>query len=272
VHLNLAFAFFSVIKVMVSLGVLAFSETECEKPLNKWVIFMLMHDSLYSLCQFLLVKQILSTNYAAEGGNEEALAGGNQGEGNEFTIFTLSERAERKNKCISALAEICRIYYIVLFIYGQILYYQEGTNCAVVAPTVNTLVLVYICFAYFYIGIPIILLILACLCMPVLIFIAIMVSRRAQVPANNDAINRLQVIKYHRESLPGTPECSICITDYVENDDIIQLKCSPMHHFHSECLKRRLIINGLCPICRTRIDMETNANPNNTASVEMRTN
>jgi len=255
VHLNVAFACFAIIKVVVSLGVLLFTETECDKPINKWLIFMILHDGLYATCQLLLAKQILRTNYGSAAENDADNMQDDPQNNGDMTVFSLSDQAERRNKVVSALAEICRVYYVVLFIYGQILYYQDGSNCPQVAESANTLVLIYICLAYCYIGIPIIIIILACLCMPVLIFIAILLSRRAQVPAKSEFISKLPVVKYHKD-LPGSHDCSICINEYVENDDIIQLKCSPMHHFHSECLKKWLIINGLCPICRAKLDPE----------------
>jgi len=232
---------------------------------------MMVHDALYASTQFLLVHQITHTNYAEEEDlRNQGYFEGDQYHQGEYSTFTLIDRAERNSKAISALSEVCRIYYIVLFIYAQILYYQEGSDCADVAPTTNTLVLVYIILGYLYIGIPIIVLILACLCMPVLIFFSIIFARRRQIPATTVAISKLPVIKFNGE-LAGSHECSICMTDYVENDEIIQLKCSPMHHFHGECLKKWLNINGLCPICRARIEAapESVVSP---TSVEMRQN
>jgi len=222
---------------------------------------MLAHDSLYTCSQLLLVKQI-TMNYTDPHIHEEMI--GESAENPyavEPTVFSLSENAIRKNKLVSCLSEICRVFYIVLFIYGQILYYEEGSNCAQVAPAMDTLLFVYICLGYLYIGTPIIVLILACLCMPVLILIGIMFQRRTQVPANNEAINKLPMIPFSPD-LPGTHECSICMGDYAQGDSIIQLKCSAMHHFHADCLKKWLHINGLCPICRARIDVENGTGSN----------
>jgi hypothetical protein len=31
-------------------------------------------------------------------------------------------------------------------------------------------------------------------------------------------------------------ECSICLMNFTEQDQIVQLKCSPLHVFHEACL------------------------------------
>ncbi|CAD8138225.1 unnamed protein product [Paramecium octaurelia] len=45
-------------------------------------------------------------------------------------------------------------------------------------------------------------------------------------------------------------ECNIWMVEYVENDKIIQLQYSNMHHFHVQCLQAWMKIKQQCPICR----------------------
>jgi len=46
-------------------------------------------------------------------------------------------------------------------------------------------------------------------------------------------------------------KCSICLEEYIENNDIIKLNCD--HQYHKECIKEWLKINNNCPHCRKNI-------------------
>ena len=45
--------------------------------------------------------------------------------------------------------------------------------------------------------------------------------------------------------------CSICLTDILLGDEIITLKCSNKHFFHSECIKKWLKSSFCCPLCKS---------------------
>jgi len=74
-----------------------------------------------------------------------------------------------------------------------------------------------------------------------------------QVPATENIINNLPTKKFPTE-FPGDPECRICMCEYAEGEDIIQLQCSNLHHFHADCIKKWLKVNGICPICRKKLE------------------
>lgn len=46
-------------------------------------------------------------------------------------------------------------------------------------------------------------------------------------------------------------KCSICLEEYIENNNIIKLNCE--HQYHKECIKEWLKINNNCPQCRKNI-------------------
>ena len=46
-------------------------------------------------------------------------------------------------------------------------------------------------------------------------------------------------------------ECSVCITNFETNDDIIEIKCK--HIFHNECIKEWYKYKNVCPLCRAEI-------------------
>eukprot|EP00347_Sterkiella_histriomuscorum_P015334 403357417 len=48
-------------------------------------------------------------------------------------------------------------------------------------------------------------------------------------------------------------QCAICLGDYVDTDEIAELKCDQRHYFHSECLKEWLKRKLECPLCKKEI-------------------
>ncbi|AYV77619.1 MAG: hypothetical protein Dasosvirus13_5 [Dasosvirus sp.] len=45
--------------------------------------------------------------------------------------------------------------------------------------------------------------------------------------------------------------CSICLTNYVQNDNLGILDCT--HRFHMDCITRWLDVNPSCPLCRQNV-------------------
>lgn len=48
--------------------------------------------------------------------------------------------------------------------------------------------------------------------------------------------------------------CSVCCTDYVEDDEICVLPCNYLHFFHKKCIFTWLKKNNECPFCRTNVE------------------
>jgi len=86
---------------------------------------------------------------------------------------------------------------------------------------------------------------------------------------NNESINNDTFANFKKYSLNEFKElqvdnnydniCSICKTDYMEDDDTITiLPCSiktegaKNHHFHTDCIKTWMLnYNGHCPVCKS---------------------
>ena len=47
-------------------------------------------------------------------------------------------------------------------------------------------------------------------------------------------------------------QCSICMTDYEEGEEILTLLC--FHKFHAECIETWFKNQDWCPVCRLKID------------------
>ncbi|CAD8086308.1 unnamed protein product [Paramecium primaurelia] len=69
------------------------------------------------------------------------------------------------------------------------------------------------------------------------------------------ALNELQKNKilYKPNIIEGEQECSICMQPYQTDDEILQMSCSKLHHFHNTCISAWLQIQSTCPNCRQQL-------------------
>ena len=51
-------------------------------------------------------------------------------------------------------------------------------------------------------------------------------------------------------------ECVICMEEYKETDEVIELPCNEKHFFHSKCITDWLNSNNSCPLCKKPITKE----------------
>ena len=57
-------------------------------------------------------------------------------------------------------------------------------------------------------------------------------------------------IKYNNE-IHNDRECTICLEEYEENNDLYQLQCG--HYYHKECIDDWLLKHQTCPLCRLNL-------------------
>nr|CAD7196408.1 unnamed protein product [Timema douglasi] len=81
--------------------------------------------------------------------------------------------------------------------------------------------------------------------------------------ASQDTIERYtfphkykQVKRAVDDTEDATEKCTICLSEFEDNEDVRRLPC--MHLFHIECVDQWLGTNKRCPICR--VDIETHLN------------
>ncbi|CDU15902.1 RING zinc finger protein, putative [Plasmodium yoelii] len=83
-----------------------------------------------------------------------------------------------------------------------------------------------------------------------------MYSQDDQVKFTNEEIlpdNDENINKFNKQTNENEDMCSICMVDYMENDNIMIMPCDKRHFFHSNCLSKWLNKSQVCPICRTNI-------------------
>ena len=90
------------------------------------------------------------------------------------------------------------------------------------------------------------------------------INHKTESLKNSDDVVILETVKLKSEDIDGEEECSICLENYNNKDNIIKLKCN--HQFHFNCINSWIEKNECCPICRTALVVEKSENLNNTFS------
>lgn len=75
-------------------------------------------------------------------------------------------------------------------------------------------------------------------------------------------VSQLQTIPFGRLAFDVEMSCSICLANFQDSDDVVQLRCNHRHIFHKECLRpwietpSALQPVAVCPLCKREIEFE----------------
>ncbi|CAD8131939.1 unnamed protein product [Paramecium octaurelia] len=174
-----------------------------------------------------------------------------------FTQYEIIHQAEVLNKYTRIMKVYNQFVYYMIFTGGNVAYFQSDSNdCDDNLNNVTFLLLLigYLFSAFLIIGFGLAVISMA-FYMPIILFLFIYKSTRniVQKIQTKNKIQKMRVFHYHNSMEISISQCNICMCDYVENDKIIQLPCSYMHHFHDHCLQQWIIIKQQCPVCRKLI-------------------
>jgi len=255
-RMNSIALFISISKVIASSLVLS-TTPQCFNPFQVWIILMLGHDGISLLTRVYYTIAIFRANRIT---NSEPILNENGAPENYDSLQReVNENLERRRtirgltktikSCISFSASL-NIFYFCLFFSANILYFIfQNRSCP--NESEDNLLLAYLIIGHLWFLGPLTFFILLGIASP-LITLILYCIRRSREQLRSQIMKKLKPQKFSN-NLPGNHECSICILEYEPNDDIIQLKCSPMHHFHEDCIKPWLKVNGKCPLCRVSL-------------------
>ena len=66
----------------------------------------------------------------------------------------------------------------------------------------------------------------------------------------------MQSIPYANIAFNHEIVCSICIENFKDNDEVIQLRCHDKHIFHKVCITGWVrAARAECPLCKTKITL-----------------
>ena len=76
------------------------------------------------------------------------------------------------------------------------------------------------------------------------------------VPTSRDLLGQMKKQAFNPEEHPDGIECIICMEEYKEVDEVIELPCDGRHFFHAKCITNWLNTNNSCPLCKKPITKE----------------
>lgn len=208
-------------------------DDKCDQPFNYWIMFNIFGNFI----------QYLNRN-KEENSNEESKYRINYFIGLGLTIFLSIIYFSSKTCKNTPLYNYMTFYVIIYFLFYGIL----------------TIIFLFE-----------ILVILLCVCCSILISICpssrierserrrfareLAIAAREAINEENIPVlpfrNRLPTFRYSLTNVNNI-ECSICLSQYIENDNVNRLECN--HNFHKECIEEWLHINPTCPLCRKVIN------------------
>ncbi|KAI3468281.1 hypothetical protein Pfo_024944 [Paulownia fortunei] len=171
-------------------------------------------------------------------------------------------------------------FFAVWFVVGNVWIFG-GHSSSTEAPNLYRLCIVFLTFSCIGYAMPFILCATICCCLPCIISVLGFREDLSQNRgATQDSINSLPTYKFKvkknksgndKENSSSAGEggivaagtekeraisgedavCCICLTKYVNNDELRELPCS--HFFHKDCVDKWLKINASCPLCKAEV-------------------
>ncbi|CAD8057441.1 unnamed protein product [Paramecium sonneborni] len=171
-----------------------------------------------------------------------------------FTSYEIIHQAEALNKYTRVMKLYNQFIFYLIFTGGNVAYFQSDSNdCDDNLNNVTFVLLLigYLFSAFLIIGFGLAVISMA-LYMPIILFLFLFKSTCKIINKiqTKNKIKKMSLFHYHHNIEPSISQCNICMCDYSENDQIIQLPCSNMHHFHNHCFQQWILIKQQCPVCR----------------------
>mmetsp|Transcript_22516 Transcript_22516/g.27535 ORF Transcript_22516/g.27535 Transcript_22516/m.27535 type:complete len:342 (-) Transcript_22516:771-1796(-) len=149
---------------------------------------------------------------------------------------------------------------VIWLVMGNFWLFKAADTCMNTAPTIYYLsaVLIYIGFIIIFLPCIVVLIMLpfVCFCLPCLIRVLSRIALVSQGPqgATEADLSKLPTVKYRAGMFnQGEEQCTICLTQYEEEEELRLLPCDKRHHFHQKCVDEWLLLNATCPICRAQV-------------------
>jgi hypothetical protein len=242
-------------KLLVSTCVLLTNETEPNK-LKTWLELATLCDLINAILIIIEIRYFLSKHRARMNRttlyDEESLD-------QDQTPTTMSSQ----NKIIKKVLTFNNCFYLALWGWGHDLYYRSPDEYLDQFQVISNLVFLYLYCGYFFIACSLLMAIFSHSCISFFQFSQISLATRSQTKW---PLQKLLSVKTYSTASTGPTECYICLLNYKEGDNLVELPCNFNHHFHEACITKWLKINNACPLCRKVVD---NTSQNTAASNEI---
>lgn len=140
--MNFFFFLCSAVKIILTSLVFIKTNEKCYGPLFLWIILMYVHDILNFFTLLILNYEICvlnSSSYFNEVNNPWNLDDSYQNiditlhsylrqhiRNSRLNGFDVNNYLEKHRKCLGIFIELCRLFYFVLFVYGNVVFFSDN--------------------------------------------------------------------------------------------------------------------------------------------------
>lgn len=156
------------------------------------------------------------------------------------------------------------LFFAIWFVMGNVWVFDTRFGSFHQAPKLHVLCISLLAWNAVSYSFPFLLFLLLCCCVPI---ISTLIGYNMNIGSTDrgaceDQITKLPCWRYKEVETSlelgkstaknENPECCICLSKYVEKEEIRQLPCS--HIFHLKCVDQWLRIISCCPLCKQQLD------------------
>ena len=119
------------------------NDANCQGAIRIWMITMLVYDILNMFSLMMMLYEIISSHHNLQRTLDTSFDNSFRnfdltfhsqirrrfGNENSLNGFDVNNNIERHNKCTSYLLEFCRFSYMLLFLFGNVIFFSETTVC-----------------------------------------------------------------------------------------------------------------------------------------------
>ena len=137
--MNIFFSFISVSKIIIITVLLIQNDANCQGSIRIWIITMLVYDILNMFSLMMILYEIINSHNRLQNTLNNSID-------SSFRNFDLTFHSQirrrfghenslngydvnHNNQCTSYLLEFCRFCYLLLFLFGNVLFFSGMTVC-----------------------------------------------------------------------------------------------------------------------------------------------
>ncbi|CAK94417.1 unnamed protein product (macronuclear) [Paramecium tetraurelia] len=173
-------------------------------------------------------------------------------------IFSQCPDLNREQKYLNFLAQLIIIRFFILmlnspFRFNILEYFQESCDAELLNILLPIILSMFLEFILLY-------------CLVFVLVIALPLLCCLSIYRKGKHLYSIRRLKKYLDSIPphkytGSDDtwmkedktCCICMQEYVQHENILQLPCSGQHQFHELCIRNWFNVSTSCPICRQQL-------------------
>ena len=175
-------------------------------------------------------------------------------------LAVVSERREPiRWVALTCVKQLLGVADFCFFVIGNVGYFSSTSDeCAASSPALHSFALASLISGYVGFVVPLLTFLYLTHTYRQYIFRPRALQQQRQRPAHADEIAACEKLQWKAVEAEADGEevavlCSICYTDFVDGDTLLQLPCDVKHTYHEPCITQWLSIRDTCPLCKTRL-------------------